>query len=327
MTPQISVIVPVYKVEKYLSKCIESILAQTFTNFELLLIDDGSPDQSGIICNEYQQKDSRIRVFHKKNEGVSSARNLGLHHAVGEWVIFCDSDDWVEKDWLESYINTIKESEYDIIFQGYTHDNINKSQTNCIKKNTHEYIKAIFYLEQKDLFGWTWCKIFKNKIIRKHNIQFQKTLSFNEDLLFTLEYCTYANSLLILPIAKYHYVTHSDSLMQRKHSYKELQTKNILIKNARLTLMNKHSVYTEYKKWIYDKYYSDMVICLKILYRNQQLPSYPERKEMLNTINRLKYRPSQLHKSEKLLICLVKVLPYLITDLLLCIYSIARKIG
>ena len=95
----VSVIVPVYKAEKWLHRCVDSILAQTMTDFELLLIDDGSPDKSGEICDEYAAKDNHIRVFHKENGGGSSVRNLGLDNAQGEWISFIDADDWVEKDY------------------------------------------------------------------------------------------------------------------------------------------------------------------------------------------------------------------------------------
>ena len=101
MNPKISVIVPAYNTEKYLRRCIDSILAQTFTDFELLLIDDGSTDQSGEICDEYADKDVRIKVFHKANGGVSSARNVGLDNALGEYICFCDADDWVDNDYFE----------------------------------------------------------------------------------------------------------------------------------------------------------------------------------------------------------------------------------
>ena len=114
--PKISIIVPIYKTEQYLQRCIDSILAQTFTNFELLLIEDGSPDNSGKICDKYALKDSRIKVYHKENGGVSSARNLGLDHATGEWITFCDSDDWVNKDWLELFILN---SNTDMVIQSY----------------------------------------------------------------------------------------------------------------------------------------------------------------------------------------------------------------
>ncbi|MEG1313359.1 MAG: glycosyltransferase, partial [Bacilli bacterium] len=97
-SPKLSIIVPVYNVDKYINKCIESILAQTFTDFELLLVNDGSLDSSGSICDEYEKKDSRIKVFHKENGGVSSARNLGLENARGEWIAFVDGDDWISPE-------------------------------------------------------------------------------------------------------------------------------------------------------------------------------------------------------------------------------------
>ena len=102
--PEISVIVPVYKVEEYLPQCIDSILAQTFTDFELLLVDDGSPDRCGEICEEYAGKDTRIRVFHQQNSGVSAARNIGLQHAKGTYIVFVDSDDWVSTDYLLHFL-------------------------------------------------------------------------------------------------------------------------------------------------------------------------------------------------------------------------------
>lgn len=103
MNPKLSVIVPVYKAEKYLHRCVESILTQTFTDFEILLIDDGSPDRSGEICDEYAKKDSRIKVFHKLNGGASDARNVGLDNAQGEYVCFVDSDDVVDPTSCQTY--------------------------------------------------------------------------------------------------------------------------------------------------------------------------------------------------------------------------------
>lgn len=117
--PIISVIVPVYKAEKYLHKCVDSLLEQTFTDFEILLVDDGSPDKSGEICDEYAEKDSRIRVFHKENGGVSSARNLALDNAKGEFVMFLDSDDWLDNVCLDVCINTINDNVLDVLQFGF----------------------------------------------------------------------------------------------------------------------------------------------------------------------------------------------------------------
>ena len=119
MRPKISVIVPVYNTEKYLDRCIQSILAQTYTDFELLLVDDGSTDSSGAICDKYAEQDSRVRVFHKENGGVSSARNQGLDNAKGEWITFVDSDDWVDRE----FFNILsKSSKPDILISYYVAD-------------------------------------------------------------------------------------------------------------------------------------------------------------------------------------------------------------
>ena len=117
--PKISIIVPVYKAEKYLNRCVDSILAQTFTDWELLLIDDGSPDRSGEICDEYAKKDSRIRVIHKENGGVSSARQRGQDEACGEYTIHVDPDDWVEPTMLEELYQKAKDDNADMVICDY----------------------------------------------------------------------------------------------------------------------------------------------------------------------------------------------------------------
>ena len=119
--PQISVIVPVYNVEPYLRQCVDSILNQTFTDFELLLVDDGSTDRSGAICDEYASLDARVKVFHTTNRGVSAARNLGIDKASAEWITFVDSDDWVEKSYLANFEKYSKDN-YLILIQRYTMD-------------------------------------------------------------------------------------------------------------------------------------------------------------------------------------------------------------
>jgi glycosyltransferase involved in cell wall biosynthesis len=113
-TPAISIIVPIYNVERYLCECID-IIAQTFADWELLLVDDGSPDRSGEICDEYAERDSRIRVFHKDNGGVSSARNLGLDQAQGDFLTFVDADDWIDKDNLEVCVSAMEQNRLDVL--------------------------------------------------------------------------------------------------------------------------------------------------------------------------------------------------------------------
>ena len=119
MSPKVSIIVPVYKAEKYLHRCVDSIIAQTFKDWELLLVDDGSPDNSGKLCDEYAQKDNRIKVFHKENGGVSSARQMGLDNATGEYTIHADPDDWVEPTMLEELYAKAIEDNADMVICDY----------------------------------------------------------------------------------------------------------------------------------------------------------------------------------------------------------------
>ena len=140
--PQISVIVPVYNVEPYIRKCIDSLLNQTFRDFELLLVDDGSTDRSGAICDEYVQMDARVRVFHTPNQGVSAARNWGLDQALGGWITFVDSDDWVES---ECYASAVKEfdrdSEIDIVCWGANIFNLDLDENSSYIKGARNYHK------------------------------------------------------------------------------------------------------------------------------------------------------------------------------------------
>lgn len=143
--PKVSVIVPVYNVEKLLQRCIDSILAQTFTDFELLLIDDGSKDKSGEICDEYAAKDSRIRVFHKQNGGVSTARNIGIDKAQGEWIYFVDSDDIVLPSALGTFCSLIY-SDSELVMAGfYTSDENNtvREQRKMVRQCELSVIQAL----------------------------------------------------------------------------------------------------------------------------------------------------------------------------------------
>ena len=121
----ISVIIPVYNSEKYLHKCIDSVLSQSYTNFEVILVNDGSTDKSGAICDEYAEKDEKVRVFHKENGGVSSARNLGIEKAIGKYVCFIDSDDWVYDKLLESFFSLDKNLKKSLVQQGFANERKN----------------------------------------------------------------------------------------------------------------------------------------------------------------------------------------------------------
>ena len=190
----ISIIIPVYKVEKYLPECVESILNQTYKNFELILVDDGSPDNSGKMCDEFAEKDSRIKVIHKENGGVSSARNIGLDNASGEYITFIDSDDFVDKRYLEVLYSTSKENDTDIsicCFAKYTHSSFiifneifpKKINIDFKDSNFLKFFKRYFYLKN-NIFGSACRTLFKKASIK--NLRFDENIKISEDLLFVV---------------------------------------------------------------------------------------------------------------------------------------------
>ena len=210
--PKISVIVPVYNVEQYLPRCIDSILAQTFTDFELLLIDDGSTDNSSAICDEYARRDSRVSVFHKKNGGVSSARNVGICEAKGEFACFVDSDDWLEPDCYSSLLGD--ESIADLTYFGCCWQFSDGSSTSyrpspfyaSERKALEEQLAYLKNNQQGfEYLGFTWNKLFRKSIIDSFQVRFAQGLTLREDELFTLSYATHAASLRVKPEVLYNY--------------------------------------------------------------------------------------------------------------------------
>ena len=182
----ISVILPIYNSERFLHHCIDSILAQTFTDWELLLIDDGSKDASGSICDEYAAKDERIRVFHKENGGVSSARNIGLEHAIGEYVVFVDSDDWVD----DSYLNCLlPENREDLICCSFeVEDSYKRNNWNVLLADSNETTEALKENLTKFAFCSVTCKSFRNSLIQENNVRFNEEITQCEDGLFVFDY-------------------------------------------------------------------------------------------------------------------------------------------
>lgn len=206
----ISIIIPVYNTEKFINRCIDSILAQTFTNFELLIIDDGSKDGSGRICDGYAANDIRVRVFHKENGGVSSARNLGLEYARNEWIMFVDSDDWLPQNSLEILIQG---QEADLIVSGYV---LEKEKTkpivpscNGIQKGEglHNFIIKNY---QSTFLTAPWAKLYRREIIVLNAISFDLQLKVCEDAIFIATYLLYVDSICIVDKACYVYDTPAD---------------------------------------------------------------------------------------------------------------------
>ena len=217
--PKISIVVPVYNAEKYLRQCLDSILKQSFKDFELLLVDDGSKDRSGKICDEYAEKDKRVSVWHQENQGVSVARNVGLEHAQGEWIYFPDSDDIVVENALEIMMKMCVE-DIDYVMCGYEVYDENGNCSYAIPERQERVISRedalmeMFAPTDYRYQGYLWNKLFRASIIRDNNLRFEKGIKFNEDRLYNVEYlCCVKGTVAYTTVPVYHYVERSSSAM------------------------------------------------------------------------------------------------------------------
>lgn len=221
--PTISIIVPVYKAENYIQTCVKSILKQTYEDFELLLVDDGTPDSSGIICDKLAKTDVRIKVFHKENGGVSSARNYGISHAKGKWICFIDSDDYIDETYLENFM--IVEKNSDFILQGYKkvyHQRI-LSQVNFNGFESHDFDEILAFSENNHIINSPCFKLYKLSVIKENELHFDSNISYGEDHLFSLSYVIYINKIAYSKGDGYNYIiTDSESLTRRVVPYSQM---------------------------------------------------------------------------------------------------------
>ena len=213
----ITIIIPIYNVEKYLSKCIESVINQTYKNLEIILIDDGSTDSSGIICNQYSKKDSRIKLIHIKNSGVSNARNVGLDNASGDWIVFVDSDDWLEFNFCERlYEIVMNDPSIDIVCSGYKRIYADTVEPiNCDKKkiyyNNYQYLLKL--LNVQNGYGFCHMKLIRKECIKK--IRFNNKIVVAEDALFNMQILKNVRKVLQIGEGLYNYRFNENSLVRK----------------------------------------------------------------------------------------------------------------
>lgn len=208
----ISIIIPVFNAGHYFKDCIKSILDQTYTDFELILIDDGSTDASGEICDRYAQKDCRIRVLHNKNSGVSHSRNLGLARAKGEYIAFCDADDLYKRNYLMEMWNAAQCQDADIVICNYSY--LHKPQNKICERESGSIEKEEIYRRMfinNTIGGFVWNKFFKKETIA--NIQFDESMQICEDTYFVCNSLKYAKKVYYVSESLYLYRVHQNSTM------------------------------------------------------------------------------------------------------------------
>lgn len=321
---KVSIIIPVYNVEKYLKKCIESIINQKYKNIEILLIDDGSIDNSGKICDNYAYKDSRITVLHKENNGVSSARNLGLAHANGEYICFIDGDDFAMDDYVEYMLYLIKRENADIALCTKMFGNFDNEQSkneNIKVLNAEETTEAI--LNYKIPIG-VYSKLFKTELIKKYNICFFEELFMGEGFNFNVACFQRANKIAISNRKIYYYRRDNSTSATTKFSIEkcenslyaiELMKSKFIIQSNRILNSWKYAKwrtysdaydyiclgkgkrdskekYNEYKKYIKKNFFiaNKVNISKKDKLRAYVMGIFPESMPLILKLRRLKYK-------------------------------------
>lgn len=247
MENKISIIIPIYNASKYLKECLDSIINQTYSNLEIILIDDGSNDNSYDICKEYAKKDKRIILKKKNNEGVSATRNLGIEICTGKYILFIDSDDYCNENMIEKILYNFQN--YDLIIWGYNKIYKNK-KVHYILPNKKKNIEDMI-INDESVGGYLWNKLFKTSIIKENNIRFDKDIHFCEDLLFVLSYIKNINSVSYINEELYNYRMRRNSVTFNFYNKKNVSILNAIEKIIKVINNTDNKEKMKYKYLIY----------------------------------------------------------------------------
>ena len=261
MKQKVSIIVPIYNSELYLNKCIESLLNQTYSNIEIVLINDGSTDNSENICNEYRKNDNRIEYYYKKNEGVAIARNYGIKKASGEYIMFVDSDDYISLDYIKSMLDAAVKNQSDLVTSDYTEvtngielrkSAFTEKEGTIVDLNKEEYMSL--YLKSAH-FNSSCRKLISKDLIKKNKLQFISKLTYGEDMLFSFELYINSSKPIYVINYGYYYLMNDNSAMHRSDlsSFEKHYSNNIYIVKYikdKYSLSEEHINCLEYKTYV-----------------------------------------------------------------------------
>lgn len=290
MLNKVSIIVPVYNVEKYISRCLNSIVNQTYKNIEIILVNDGSNDNSEVIINKYKDLDHRIKYFYQCNSGPSKARNFGIKKSTGDYITFVDADDYISSDYIENLVIEAIYNKYDIVACGYTDISkygeikLNDFWNGKKKKSKIEFFKDIF----KGVGGTLWGKIFKRDIIINNDIRMPTDIYMCEDLLFNLEYVLNSNTYGVINKNLYYYNRLNDNRIssQLDLSYYE----NFIEVLSKLEFIFKqYDVDSELVNIILSSRFKDIILKFVLIEDSKYNYKFNERKQIINYILKSKY--------------------------------------
>lgn len=314
---KISIVIPVYNASKYLSKCLDSVINQSYSNIEIVLVDDGSRDNSGNICDEYSNKDKRIKVIHKENGGVSSARNTGIDNATGNYVTFIDSDDIIHPDYVKKLVANLTDNNLSVCHIEYFKNDVNFSSTfdETIELNKNEFIN----LCKMTLLNTPCCKLYNLDVIKKNKIYFDNSLSLGEDLLFNLEYLKFIEKITIINQKLYYYRKDDNNTLSTSYNPKMLEIQSLLF-NKYTDFFNGDLNKEQLR--IFDSYrFSTVRIIIENEFRNKKISfweRYINTRKLLNN-DIMKDMIKKIRYPER------RVFYFLIKNKLVLIYKVINK--
>ena len=248
--PKISVVIPVYNTEKYLRACLSSVVNQTYSNIEIIIINDGSSDNSTLICEEYSKSDERITFIDKDNEGVSVARNIGITLAKGEWIYFLDSDDFLDFNAFEKLINIASDTNCDVIQFGLRRLMVGNIVSENKPSNYQEYQDLELFLEENELKPVSAClHFFKSSLIKNNKIKFNEKLKHNEDMLFVYSLYCHLKKIVVINDILYNLVLREDSVSHKPIEIRVLRDK-LLFLSELCDYVRKQKLIKQYKEEI-----------------------------------------------------------------------------
>lgn len=288
----VSIIIPVYNAQKYLTRCIQSVLKQTYQKFELILVNDGSNDDSLTICNEYKEKDNRIKVLDNPNEGAGMARNAGLDLATGSYVLFIDADDWIAPEMLECLLQLLISSQSDISicnnFIDQADGSASFSSPMPIETDpfiTNDIPKCVGMLEGQQKFPYLWNRLYKRQIITQNQIRFEKQFITGEDLDFNLKYFTHVQKCAITNKAYYHYIKAGVDSLCARYKAGLYGIVNELNRRREELYRNMGMLKDESYKTIYERIYIDYLrTCVPNMFRKKAQLTGQERLVLIKEV-------------------------------------------
>lgn len=316
---KVSIVIPVYNASTYLSKCLDSVINQSYRDIEIILVDDGSTDNSGKICDDYADNDKRIAVLHGKNSGVSTARNNGIKSSTGEYVTFIDSDDIIHPDYIKKLVNNLKEGilpvcQIDNFYGEVIFLDNEKEKINLDKDHFIELCKW-------NLLNTPCCKLYNLDIIRKNKILFDAKLSLGEDLLFNFDYLNYIDKIVIINQKLYYYRRSENDTLSTAYNPKMM--------DIQLLLFDKYTEFFEKTSMddnmlnLFDSYrFSTLMTIIENEFKNKDIGFM---KKYLNAKNILKNN-HMIESINKIKNPSKKLLYFLISHKMILSYKIVNKI-